>query len=100
MEFAQATVHRPVRLQEIAAAAGLSVRHCTRLFKEHTGLSPIQFCIQQRMAMAENLVINTSEPFKQVAMSLGYEDALNFSVQFKQHFKMSPRHYREKARGR
>lgn len=96
-EFIQANVHRPLPLREIAAAAGLSVRQCTRLFKEHTGFSPVQFSIQQRMSMAGNLVINTTEPFKQVATSLGYEDALHFSVQFKQHFKVSPRHYREQA---
>ncbi len=99
MEFIQRTLYRPVKLHEIAAAAGLSIRHCTRLFKEHTGCSPMQFCIQQRMMMAENLVMNTSEPFKQIALSLGYENALHFSVQFKQHFKVSPRHYRERARG-
>ncbi|MEI6168567.1 MAG: AraC family transcriptional regulator [bacterium] len=99
MDFVQTSVHRPVHLQEIARASGLSVRHCTRLFQEHTGFSPIQYCIQQRMIMAENLVVNTGEPFKQIAASLGYEDALHFSVQFKHHFKMSPRHYREQARG-
>ncbi len=99
MEFIQANVYRPVKLQEIADAARLSVRHCTRLFRDFTGMSPIQYCIQQRMTMAENLVINTNEPFKQVAASLGYEDALHFSVQFKQHFKTSPRYYRERAQG-
>ena len=100
MDFVQTSVHRPVQLQEIARASGLSIRHCTRLFQLHTGSSPIQYCIQQRMTMAENLVVNTGEPFKQIAMALGYEDALHFSVQFKSHFKMSPRHYREQSRGR
>jgi AraC-like DNA-binding protein len=99
MEFIQRTLTRPVKLHEIASAAGLSIRHCTRLFKEHTGCSPMQFFIQQRMTMAENLVMNTSEPFKQIASSLGYDNALHFSIQFKQHFKVSPRHYRERARG-
>jgi len=99
MEYVQANLSHPVKLQKIAATAKLSVRHCTRLFKEFTGMSPIQYCIQQRMTMAENLVINTSKPFKQVATALGYEDALHFSVQFKQHFKISPRHYRQRAHG-
>lgn len=98
-EFIQANVHRPLHLSEIAMASGLSVRQCTRLFKEFTGFSPVQFAIQQRMSMAENLVINSTEPFKQIAQTLGYEDALHFSVQFKQHFKISPRHYRKLVLG-
>ena len=97
MEFVQASLHRPVHLKEIAMAAGLSARHCTRLFQKHAGLSPIQYCIRQRMAVAENLVSNTREPIKQIAASLGYENALQFSVQFKQYFKASPRHYRDGA---
>ncbi|MEI6166348.1 MAG: AraC family transcriptional regulator [bacterium] len=94
MEFVQASLHRPVCLKEIAKVSGLSARHCTRLFQKHTGLSPIQYCIHQRMTVAENLVSNTREPFKQIATSLGYENALQFSVRFKQYFKVSPRHYR------
>jgi len=99
IEFIQANLHHPVKLQAIALSSRLSARHCTRLFKEYTGLSPINYCIQQRMAMAKNLVVNTNQPFKQVATSLGYENALRFSVQFKQHFKISPRHYRKRSRG-
>ncbi len=99
MEFMRANVHQTLRLQEISESASLSVRQCTRLFQEHHGCAPVSFFIQQKMAVAENLVVNTAEPFKQVAAALGYDDSLYFSVQFKKHFGVSPRLYRERARG-
>jgi AraC family transcriptional regulator of arabinose operon len=99
VEYTKRNVHVPLRIDDIAAAAGVSVRHCTRLFREHLNCSPIAFYLQQKMAVAENMVASTTQSGTQIAAALGYDDPLYFSVQFKKFHGMSPRNYRrERAR--
>ncbi len=93
--FVRQNLGRRITLREIAAAAQLSVRHCSRLFHDHTGVAPMAFCISQKMALAENMLLNTTLPVNQVALAVGYEDPFRFSLQFKQHFGRAPKHYRE-----
>lgn len=95
IRYIRRNLSRKLTLDEIARVAGLSVRHCNRLFNTHLAMSPIQFAISQRMALAENMLLATTSSIKQIAARLGYEDPLRFSLQFKQHFGKSPKHYRE-----
>lgn len=99
VEYTKRNLQIPLRIHDIANAAGLSVRHCTRLFTAHLGMSPIAFYLQQKMAVAENMVVSTNLTSTQIAAALGYDDPLYFSVQFKKYFGRSPKHYR-RARAR
>lgn len=94
--FVRQNLGRRMTLQEIAAAAQLSVRHCSRLFHQHIGVAPMTYCINQKMALAENMLVNTTLPVNQVALAVGYDDPFRFSLQFKQHFGRAPKHYRER----
>lgn len=95
IEFIRKNLHSPLKIDQIAAEAGLSVRHCTRVFREHLNCSPVAFFLQEKMAVAENMVANTRMSNKAIATALGYEDPLYFSLQFKKFYGLSPTHYRE-----
>jgi AraC-like DNA-binding protein len=90
INYISAHAHRRLTVQDIAAQAGISPRHCTRLFRTYLKCSPMAFCIRQRMAVARSLVVNTIRPFKQIAAELGFEDQFYFSTQFRQHHGLSP----------
>ncbi len=84
-------------LAEIAHDSGLSPRQCTRLFLKHTGQSPIQFLLKQKMAWAESQLLGSRLSIKQISQNLGYQEPLYFSAQFKRFMGISPRSYRLKA---
>lgn len=90
-------VHRRPTVKDIAAQAGLSPRHCTRLFHACLGCSPIAFCIRQRMAIARSMVLNTSRSLKEISDELGYEDQFCFSAQFRRHYGLSPSAFRKRS---
>jgi len=88
-------IHNKITLDDIARAAHLSGRHCTRLFKRHLGYTPITFYMSQRMRLAIGMLRNTHLSVKQIADNLGYKDPFHFSLQFKNRYGSSPSLYRE-----
>lgn len=69
-----------------------------RMFKNATGLSPIQYVNRKRMDKARQLLSFTSLSVSAVAESLGM-DATYFSRLFKEYTALSPSDYRDFSRG-
>ena len=88
---------KPGQLWEVAEMArriGLSRAQFTRRFQALTGRAPMTFVIQTRLALARQLIRETSMSLTEIAWELGYEDLFYFSRQFKQHFGRPPSTYR------
>jgi AraC-like DNA-binding protein len=97
IQFLEQNIHETIPLARIAAAAGVSVRQCIRLFQVHAGCSPISFFIGLKMNSAKVLLSVSSLSIKQVGMQVGYTDPYYFSSQFKRRTGHSPRSYRRMA---
>lgn len=83
-----------VSVSTMACQAGISQSHFFALFKQSTGLSPIDFFIRLRMERACELLESTMLSVKEVATALGYDDPFYFSRVFKVVNSMPPRDYR------
>jgi AraC-like DNA-binding protein len=68
-----------IRLDDLAAAAGLSRFHFARLFQAATGQSPMHYLAQARVASARNLLRLTALPHRQIAEQTGFADEYHFS---------------------
>jgi AraC family transcriptional regulator len=77
-------------LAEIAAAVNLSPFHFSRVFKQHTGLSPYQFLLQQRIERAKQLLLRAQHSISAVALEVGFYDQSHFSLHFKRLCRMTP----------
>jgi transcriptional regulator GlxA family with amidase domain len=81
-------------LKLLAAHAHTSIRNLTRRFRAETGLSPLQWLLQQRVDRARELLESTTLPVERVAHLSG----LNSSESLRQHFVrkigVSPTAYR------
>jgi AraC-like DNA-binding protein len=82
-----------ISIEHLAQTLGYHRTHLSKMFKQHTGLSPMQFLLKIRMERARLLL---SEPLtvEQVAASVGFPDALYFSKQFKKWYGQAPTDYR------
>lgn len=96
IKYIEANIHRVMTVAEMALAGGLSERHATRLFHQHLACSPMEFCIRQRMALAQNMLVNTKQPVKLIAAALGYDSQLYFSTLFRRRTGMCPTDYRQR----
>jgi AraC-like DNA-binding protein len=80
-------------IEGIARTLGYHRAHLTRLFKEATGLSPMQYLFKVRMKKAEEL-LEGELTIAQIAASVGYNDPLFFTKQFHKWSGQSPTEFR------
>ncbi len=78
----------------LARHVGLSVRTFSRLFQHQTGITPMQYVIQQRIRSACTLLVDAPLTIHEIALRVGYEDSYYFSRLFSQEMGLSPSQYR------
>ncbi|MCW1923875.1 AraC family transcriptional regulator [Luteolibacter arcticus] len=85
---------RDWRIEELAAAAGMSLAHFTDRFHKQAGCPPKQFLIRLRLQIASALMQESGLTVAQIATQVGYEDPYYFSRLFRRHTGQSPRAHR------
>lgn len=93
-DFIAGNYSRPITVDEIAAYAGVSRSVLYRGFRNHLGISPMQYAIRCRIERACVLLRSTDTAVAGVARSVGFEDPLYFSRIFKANMGQSPDRYR------
>ncbi|AIQ51470.1 AraC family transcriptional regulator [Paenibacillus sp. FSL R7-0331] len=81
-------------LSGLAAAANLSERQFSRLFRQQTGMSFTGYLHNIRMDAACRLLADTSRSVAEVAAAVGYADLKFFHQLFRRKIGMAPRQYR------
>ena len=83
-----------IHVDDLAAAAGLSPFHFSRMFHAATGKAPHAYVTDKRMESACHLLATTDLPLAQVATRVGYRTQAHFTGVFHRHVGMTPRTYR------
>jgi AraC-like DNA-binding protein len=87
---------RKISLSKISQNMYLSPVYISKLFKEETGESPINYLIQLRLEKAKEILAHAENPsIKDIAKSVGYDDAYYFSKLFKKYYGVSPSNYKK-----
>ncbi len=82
----------------LAARAGVSPRHLTRLFRVHTGMSPGRYVESIRVEQAQALLEGGADSVEAVATSAGFGSSETMRRVFHQHLGISPTTYRARFR--
>ncbi|KAB2350405.1 helix-turn-helix domain-containing protein [Actinomadura rudentiformis] len=83
----------------LAAIAGVTPRHLTRLFLTHMGQTPGRFVREVRVAAAAHLIVSTSLPLAEVATRCGLASTETLRVAFTRRYGIPPSQYRARHRG-
>lgn len=86
-----------ISLEDIAASAGVSPEYLCRLFRSHTGLSPlgtVRICRLDRAAM---LLLRSNYTITQISRIYGFSSPFHFSQRFKELYGRSPSQLRREA---
>lgn len=90
----------PVSIEQMAESLGYNRAYLSRLFKQRTGVSPVTFLLKLRIDKARRMLRERPElTIEQISASVGLQDALYFSKQFRRLHGQSPTSYREAMRG-
>lgn len=69
-----------------------------RKFKEYTGVSPIQYYLQIKLAKSKELLASTTMSIEEIGYTLGFTSLSQFSTFFKKYENRSPSKFRAYAR--
>lgn len=91
--------HYPQRitLKDIADAALISERECSRCFQRCFRVSAIQYLNKHRIQMAARMLLEGQESIRNISRSCGFHSDSYFCKFFQDMLGCSPREYRKKA---
>ena len=87
----------PMALHDMADVACLSAFHFDRIFRQMTGIPPVQFLYALRIEAAKRLLLTTSLSVTDVCYEVGYNSLGTFTSRFTQLVGLSPRQFRHLA---
>ena len=91
--------HEPIDLESAAREVGLSSFHFLRLFAKVLGVTPHQYLVRSRLRHAARLLADDARSITDVAYEVGFGDLSNFVRTFHRAAGVSPRGFRQAARG-
>ena len=90
--------NKDLKVNDIAAYIGMSLRNFKRRFKIATGESPLVYIQKCRIEAAKKILENNSSGIEEIANKVGYDDVGFFRKLFTRHVGLSPCLYRQKFR--
>lgn len=88
----------PWTVASLAATVGLSRAALARRFTHLVGEPPMTFLTAWRLALAADLLADTTDTVEQVARQVGYGNAFALSSAFRRTYGASPREHRTRTR--
>lgn len=87
----------PLRLDDLARAAGVSRAHFARGFTASTGVTPHRFVTDRRLDRARTLLAASALPIGEIARAVGFSSQSHFTATFTRRVGVSPTTYRERS---
>ena len=81
-------------IEKLADLAELSPFHFSRMFKQATGMTPLQFVTRERMLQAQRLIRETSRSLIEIALEVGYTSPSHFAQVFRRMVGVTPTEFR------
>jgi AraC family transcriptional regulator len=93
-DYVRAHLAESISIETLAELAALSPFHFSRVFKQTTGMTPLQFVIRERMLQAQQLIRETSRSLIEIALEVGYTSPSHFAQVFRRTVGMAPTQFR------
>ncbi len=89
-EYIVANLSEPLRVKEIAAAAGVAPAHFCGIFRRTVGQTVHAYVRERRLRAAYDLLPDFRGNLSQLALEVGFAGASHFSGAFRQQFGETP----------
>jgi AraC-like DNA-binding protein len=100
IELFRCNLSRNLTMREVAMRLGFSLSYTHRVLRSALGKAPMEYYNDMKLEEAKRLLARyPHRKVKEIALSLGFENQHYFSRVFRTHASLSPREYRQQARG-
>jgi len=93
-DLADAQYSEPLRVDDLARAAGFSRAHFSREFRRAFGEAPHSYLLTRRLERSAALLRNTDRSVAEICFSVGLQSVGSFTTSFTRAYGMSPTAYR------
>ncbi|MEU4179767.1 helix-turn-helix domain-containing protein [Streptomyces sp. NPDC026589] len=94
LDWARAHLDQPLTVEDLAQRAAMSPRTLYRRLQATTGVTPLQWLLQQRLRRAQSLLESTDLPIARIGELSGLGTANNLRHHFVKQIGVSPSDYR------
>lgn len=95
LNYIQNHYQEQITIEQLANLCHFSKPYFMSFFRQAVGLSCMEYILQLRLKLAENLLRTTDRPVAEIALECGYRNLSNFNRQFKDYYHTTPREYRK-----
>jgi transcriptional regulator GlxA family with amidase domain len=89
-QLMEQNIEKPMSLQAIAKASGLSRRQIERLFKRDLNCVPKRYYLEMRLKRARELLLQTAMPITDITAACGFQSPPHFSKCYRNLFGHPP----------
>jgi AraC-like DNA-binding protein len=93
-EYVEVHLSESIDLTMLAAAAGLSMHHFARQFKQSAGVTPHRYLTQRRVERAQKMLAQTDLSLSEIACAAGFSDQSHLARHFRHILGTTPRDFR------
>ncbi len=94
----ESNLEHTLSIKDVAHSIGVSQRQLARLFKDHTGVSPVQYYVEVRLDRAHGMITQTQLPILSIAVACGFNSQEHFCKAYKKRFGCAPTADRKRGR--
>jgi AraC-like DNA-binding protein len=98
IELAHDHCHEPLRVTDLAGAAGMSTDRLERAMRTTLAISPKQYIVRLRAERVATLLVTTARSIADIAAECGYYDQSQLTRQFRRVIGVTPASYRSEGR--
>jgi transcriptional regulator GlxA family with amidase domain len=99
LQMIDANIANPMRIKDLAAAAGLTPNRFSRAFRRSVGELPRRYLHRRRIEFAQKLILSTRKSLAEIALDCGLCDQAHLTRTFHRVVGVSPSVWRRSRRG-
>jgi transcriptional regulator GlxA family with amidase domain len=100
LAWARERLDQPLAVADLAGRAHMSPRTFARRFRDELGVTPLQWLLEQRVRLAQELLETTGESVEHIARRAGFGTSASMRQHFGRIISVSPQSYRHVFRHR
>ncbi|WP_309273407.1 response regulator [Paenibacillus sp.] len=85
-------------IEELAGHLGISCSYFSLLFKNHLGMTFVEYVTSKRIEAAKYLLVHSEKSITQIGSGIGYHERRYFTKVFQRYTGMTPSEFRDQAK--
>jgi AraC family transcriptional regulator len=94
-DYVRENLAEEISVERLAELVKLSPFHFSRVFKQATAMTPLQFVTRERISYAQQLIRETSRSLIEIALEVGYTSPSSFTKVFRRVTGVTPMKFRK-----